>query len=102
SIRLWRDVWIGDIQLSCLFPWLFALESNKDCLVVEKLHGSLDDSFRRPVRGSVEAHQFVLLQGLMETIVLSNVDDRWVWDLNGVGTFHVKDARFLIDDFFSA
>nr|GEX18532.1 RNA-directed DNA polymerase, eukaryota [Tanacetum cinerariifolium] len=79
SIRFWSDVWIGDIQLSCLFPRLFALESNKDCLVAEKLHGSLDDSFRRPVRGGVEAHQFVLLQGLMETVVHSNVDDRWVW-----------------------
>ncbi|GJV98858.1 RNA-directed DNA polymerase, eukaryota [Tanacetum coccineum] len=28
------------------------------------------------------------------------MDDRWVWDLNGDGIFRVKDARYLLDDFF--
>ncbi|GKA53863.1 RNA-directed DNA polymerase, eukaryota [Tanacetum coccineum] len=30
--------------------------------------------------------------------VLSNVDDRWAWDLNGGGDFCVKDARDLVDE----
>ena len=32
--------------------------------------------------------------------MLSNVDDRWIWDLNGEGRFSVKDARNLIDEVF--
>nr|GFB34885.1 hypothetical protein [Tanacetum cinerariifolium] len=35
-----------------------------------------------------------------DTVILSNVDDRWFWDLNGKGVFCVKDARNLIDETF--
>ncbi|GJW50281.1 ribonuclease H-like domain-containing protein [Tanacetum coccineum] len=35
----------------------------------------------------------------LESVVLSNAEDRWVWDLNGEGSFRVKDARSLIDEF---
>nr|GEW24752.1 RNA-directed DNA polymerase, eukaryota [Tanacetum cinerariifolium] len=41
--------------------------------------------------------------GVMELIgskVFSNVQDRWVWDLNGEGNFCVKDARDLLDEVF--
>ncbi|GKB37503.1 RNA-directed DNA polymerase, eukaryota [Tanacetum coccineum] len=36
--------------------------------------------------------------GLVRSKVLSNVDDRWAWDLNGDGDFCVKDARDLVDE----
>nr|GFA35260.1 RNA-directed DNA polymerase, eukaryota [Tanacetum cinerariifolium] len=48
----------------------------------------------------VETQQFEQLQMLVDTVILSNVDDRWFWDLNGKGVFCVKDARNLIDETF--
>ncbi|GJR85046.1 RNA-directed DNA polymerase, eukaryota [Tanacetum coccineum] len=35
----------------------------------------------------------------MSQICLAATDDRWSWDLNGEGSFVVKDLRNLIDDF---
>ncbi|PWA70166.1 hypothetical protein CTI12_AA293280 [Artemisia annua] len=32
--------------------------------------------------------------------MLSNMEDRWVWDLNGDGAFRVKDVRTLLDECF--
>nr|GEV55874.1 RNA-directed DNA polymerase, eukaryota [Tanacetum cinerariifolium] len=41
-----------------------------------------------------------LLQKTIETTMLSNMEDRWVWDLNGEGVFRVKDVRTLLDECF--
>ncbi|GJY55011.1 RNA-directed DNA polymerase, eukaryota [Tanacetum coccineum] len=32
--------------------------------------------------------------------LLSNMEDRWVWDLNGESVFRVKDVRILLDECF--
>nr|GFA61743.1 RNA-directed DNA polymerase, eukaryota [Tanacetum cinerariifolium] len=40
---------------------------------------------KRAVRGGAETQQFEQLQLLADTVILSNVDDRWFWDLNGEG-----------------
>ncbi|GJX97053.1 hypothetical protein Tco_0352851 [Tanacetum coccineum] len=32
---------------------------------------------------------------MVQSKVLSDIDDRWIWDLNGEGVFRVKDARDL-------
>nr|GEW44585.1 RNA-directed DNA polymerase, eukaryota, reverse transcriptase zinc-binding domain protein [Tanacetum cinerariifolium] len=71
-----------------------------DISVAEKLNGSLLSSFRRGVRGGTETHQYELLSSLIEPVILSNSDDRWVCDLNGQGVFCVKDIRFLIEKSF--
>ncbi|GJT45013.1 hypothetical protein Tco_0953728 [Tanacetum coccineum] len=34
---------------------------------------------------------------LLGTVILSNMEDRWIWDLNGDGEFCVKDVRNLLD-----
>nr|GEX62972.1 RNA-directed DNA polymerase, eukaryota [Tanacetum cinerariifolium] len=41
--RFWKDKWIGDNNLCHLFPRAYALETNKDCSVAEKLNGSKID-----------------------------------------------------------
>nr|GEY67677.1 RNA-directed DNA polymerase, eukaryota [Tanacetum cinerariifolium] len=96
----WKDFWIGDSQLYILFPRLFTLESVKDISVAEKLNGPLSASFRRTVRGGVESQQYEILSSLLEVSILSNTEDRWVCDLNGDGSFRVKDVRNWIDDSF--
>ncbi|GJS39876.1 hypothetical protein Tco_0564919 [Tanacetum coccineum] len=36
----------------------------------------------------------------IEGTLLSNMEVRWVWDLNGEGVFRVKDVRILLDECF--
>ncbi|GKB87372.1 RNA-directed DNA polymerase, eukaryota, partial [Tanacetum coccineum] len=98
--KFWHDIWIGDQKLCCVFPRLFALEEDKDCYVASKFHGSVDLSFRRAARGGVEAQQFAQLRDMLDTVILSNLEDRWRWDLNGSGSFRVCDVRNLLDEFF--
>ncbi|GJR44321.1 hypothetical protein Tco_1312424 [Tanacetum coccineum] len=73
---------------------------DKDCYVASKFHGSVDLSFRRAARGGVEAQQFAQLRDMLDTVILSNLEDRWRWDLNGSGSFRVCDVRNLLDEFF--
>nr|GEU88425.1 RNA-directed DNA polymerase, eukaryota, reverse transcriptase zinc-binding domain protein [Tanacetum cinerariifolium] len=96
----WKDKWLGDVPFCELFPRLFALENDKDCTVATKMQGDIQLSFRRQVRGVIEASQLVSILDLLRLQVMSNVDDRWVWDLNGEGVFRVKDARDFLDERF--
>ncbi|GKC07669.1 RNA-directed DNA polymerase, eukaryota, partial [Tanacetum coccineum] len=98
--RFWSDVWLGDQQLRYMFPRIYALKENKECSVAVKLQGDVEFSFRRQVRGGVEAQQLVQLQDLIGCSVLVNAEDRWFWDLNGNGVFCVKDVRKLLDESF--
>ncbi|GJS31326.1 RNA-directed DNA polymerase, eukaryota [Tanacetum coccineum] len=78
--RFWKDLWIGDCTLSGLFPRLFALDTVKDISVACKLQSPL--------------------VALLDFVILSNSNDRWVSDLNGDGVFRVKDVGSLLDEFF--
>ncbi|GJS83586.1 RNA-directed DNA polymerase, eukaryota [Tanacetum coccineum] len=100
NTNFWKDPWIGDSRLCLMFPRLYALDINKDDSVADKLNNPFGSSFRREVRGGAESTQFSHLLDLLDNVILSNMDDRWVWDLNGDGFFRVKDARYLLDDFF--
>ncbi|GKC09900.1 hypothetical protein Tco_1001510 [Tanacetum coccineum] len=67
-------------------------------LLAEKCHpNTLDQTFRRNIRGGVESHQYMQLQDLIGVVSLSNSTDRWVWDLNGNGDFMVKESRSMIE-----
>ncbi|GJV53095.1 hypothetical protein Tco_1448836 [Tanacetum coccineum] len=96
--QFWNEVWIGDTQLRVMFPRIYALEINKDCTVADKLQFSVTSSLRRSVRGGVESSQLALLQTYIEGTLLSNMEDRWVWDLNGEGVFRVKEYVILLDE----
>nr|GEW11889.1 hypothetical protein [Tanacetum cinerariifolium] len=76
------------------------LEENKDILIADKLNSSLSSSFSHPVRGGEETQQFDELLGILASVSLSSLDDRWFWDLSGDGTFQVKGARSLLDETF--
>nr|GEX58751.1 hypothetical protein [Tanacetum cinerariifolium] len=83
NTSFWKDLWIGDSRLCLAFPRLYALENNKDCTVAVKMNGTFVSSFRRDVSGGLESTQLSQLLDLLDSVVLSNLDDRWVWDLNG-------------------
>ncbi|GJX14583.1 RNA-directed DNA polymerase, eukaryota [Tanacetum coccineum] len=101
NTSFWNDCWIGDSMLKHLFPRLFALETIKDISVADKFRVPITCSFRRPVRGGLEAQQLDHLMGLIESTLLSNSEDRWVWDLNGDGVFLVSKSSNLLTDLSS-
>nr|GFA01264.1 RNA-directed DNA polymerase, eukaryota [Tanacetum cinerariifolium] len=98
--RFWKDLWIGDCILSSLFPRLFTLDTMKDISVAGKLQSPLVSYFRHNVRGGIEEQQLEHLVALLDFVILSNSNDRWVSDLNGDGVFRVKDVGNLLDEFF--
>ncbi|GJX34960.1 hypothetical protein Tco_0246517 [Tanacetum coccineum] len=71
---------------------------NKRMFSAVKMQGEINSSFRCHVRGGVESHQLKNIQDLVRSKVLSSVDDRWAWDLNGDVDFCVKDAHDLVDE----
>ncbi|GKA93226.1 RNA-directed DNA polymerase, eukaryota [Tanacetum coccineum] len=73
-------------------------ELDKDISVADKMNGPRSFTFRRPIRGGIESQQMDSLNDLLQTIVLSDSNDRWVCDLAGDGSFCVKDIRNRIDD----
>ncbi|GJR63333.1 RNA-directed DNA polymerase, eukaryota [Tanacetum coccineum] len=98
--RFWVDKWIGDKPLQDHFPRLFALELDKEVLVVDKMKVVVTHSFRRPVRAGSEHQQMVELNSLMESVSLSQSHDRWICDLAGDGEFRVKEVRNSLDNLF--
>ncbi|GJV88651.1 hypothetical protein Tco_1532589 [Tanacetum coccineum] len=66
----------------------------------DKLQLSVTSSLGVLLEDGVESSQLALLQTYIEGTLLSNMEDRWVWDLNGEGVFRVKDVRILLDECF--
>nr|GEW46120.1 RNA-directed DNA polymerase, eukaryota [Tanacetum cinerariifolium] len=99
--RFWEDPWLFDLLLMHVYPRLYALECVKHVTVAAKLSdSSLIDSFRRPPRGGVEEEQLLGLIDNVDSVILSNSNDRWGWSFESSGEFSVKTARSHIDDFF--
>ncbi|GKA26171.1 RNA-directed DNA polymerase, eukaryota [Tanacetum coccineum] len=99
NTSFWADSWIGSIPFKEKFPRLYALEESKSISMADKLGlSSLYLSFRRPPRGGIEQESFNLLCQSVRGLVLSNIEDRWSWSLEGSGLFSVKSSRAYIDD----
>ncbi|XP_076895068.1 uncharacterized protein LOC143547554 [Bidens hawaiensis] len=94
----WKDVWIGDSSLCSRFPRLFDLEVNKNCLLKEKLFNSVWVwNWRRRPRGGVEDTQLEELISLLDSVSLSDPDDKWIWKLDSDDAFSVKGVRSYLD-----
>nr|GEV76245.1 RNA-directed DNA polymerase, eukaryota, reverse transcriptase zinc-binding domain protein [Tanacetum cinerariifolium] len=95
----WKDSWITDSPLRQTYSRLYALKSVKHVSIADKLGDvSLIDSFRRAPRDGLEEEQYLSLVDLVDSVILSNSNDRWVWTLDSAGEFTVKSARTFIDD----
>nr|GFB08218.1 RNA-directed DNA polymerase, eukaryota [Tanacetum cinerariifolium] len=101
NTKFWLDTWILDSPLSIKFPRLFALDSDKQVSVASNWVASgFNASFRREIRDGVERQQWTDMLSILGTVILSPSFDRWICDLNGDGTFRVKDIRVILDDMF--
>nr|GEX73015.1 hypothetical protein [Tanacetum cinerariifolium] len=98
NTSFWDVAWRGDVGFKVLVPRLYALETMKNIDVASKLsHGGLEFSFRRNPRGGVEQAQLELLKEKVEGCILSNMNDRWAWSLEGSSEFSVASVRKVID-----
>nr|GEZ28267.1 RNA-directed DNA polymerase, eukaryota, reverse transcriptase zinc-binding domain protein [Tanacetum cinerariifolium] len=101
NTRFWYDSWFFDQPLRVMFPYLFALETDKESTVASKLgSSSVDASFRRSNRDRVERQQWDNLNSVSGSVTLSASKDRWICDLNGDGVFRVKEVHIILDDIF--
>ncbi|GKB50110.1 hypothetical protein Tco_0900863 [Tanacetum coccineum] len=94
TTKFWDDIWIGSKPLKLLFPRIYALDNIKDATICMKLNEpSLDNNFRRSIRGGIEQSQFKELTDLLIPIELNPCPDRWFWSLEGSGEFSVASIR---------
>nr|GFC23580.1 RNA-directed DNA polymerase, eukaryota, reverse transcriptase zinc-binding domain protein [Tanacetum cinerariifolium] len=101
NTKSWLDTWIFDSPLSVRFPRLFALDSDKQVSVASKWAASgFNASFRCEIRDGVERQQWTDMLSILGTVILSPSFNRWICDLNGDGTFRVKDIHAILDDMF--
>ncbi|GJT39823.1 RNA-directed DNA polymerase, eukaryota [Tanacetum coccineum] len=97
--RFWKDIWCGDKSLSLQFTCIFLLDSDRDCLVANRI--PLNDwasVLRRNPRGGAELIQFEALQAVIRDVVLSNKCDSWIWSLDVSGGFSFASTRHFVDD----
>ncbi|GJZ68261.1 RNA-directed DNA polymerase, eukaryota [Tanacetum coccineum] len=99
STSFWEDKWCDDGVLKDRYPRAFALENCKSIKVATKLsQPEFSHSFRRLPRGGCEQNQVNELEDLMRLVVLSPIEDRWMWGLENSGLFSVASIRRHIDD----
>nr|GEW34794.1 RNA-directed DNA polymerase, eukaryota, reverse transcriptase zinc-binding domain protein [Tanacetum cinerariifolium] len=106
----WSSI-LREVQTLALQDWdgaesqqwaelLSLLERNTEISVAAKWGDpSFDYSFRRQDWDGA-SQQWAELLSLLGTFTLSPSIDRWVSDLNGEGSFRVKDFRSFLDDLF--
>ncbi|GJU53304.1 RNA-directed DNA polymerase, eukaryota [Tanacetum coccineum] len=84
-------------QSDPLAPYLFIL-------VMESLHLSFSRTVDVGIFKGIQIGKDFMLSHLFYAddvgVILSNSRDRWFWDMNGSGTYRVKDVRNMLDDFF--
>ncbi|GKF88403.1 hypothetical protein Tco_0259280 [Tanacetum coccineum] len=99
STTFWEDKWCEEGALKDWFLGVYALESYKHITVAVKFsQPTLSYSFIRHPRGGCEQDQFQKLEDLVRLVILTPIDDRWIWGLENTGEFLVASVRRLIDD----
>nr|GEU62969.1 RNA-directed DNA polymerase, eukaryota [Tanacetum cinerariifolium] len=87
--------------IGCVYKVITKILANRLSLVISDLVSNTQSAFikNRQVRDGAESQQWADLLSLLGTFSLSPSIDRWVCDLNGDGSFRVKDFRSVLDDF---
>lgn len=100
----WKDVWgENGVRHMDKFPRLFALETNKDCIVCDRWR--LENNvwggkwaWRSPPRGRL-CDDLASLLSLIGSLTLSaNNDDKWLWTHDASGIFKVKTLSRRLQD----
>nr|GEX93911.1 RNA-directed DNA polymerase, eukaryota [Tanacetum cinerariifolium] len=86
NTKFWEDVWMGNKNFKTSFLRIYALESNKNQTVADKMaHNDTAFLLRRQPRVGVEMEQFRALSIVIEGVLLHDMVDRWKLTLEGSG-----------------
>ncbi|XP_071688235.1 uncharacterized protein [Rutidosis leptorrhynchoides] len=92
------DRWCQGSILRDLFTYIFYLDENKQCLVIDKWHNNeWNCNRRRPVRGGIEVEQLDALNSLLAQVSCSNLDEKWCWTITSDQFFPASSIRVLLD-----
>ena len=87
------------ITLQSMFPYLFALETFKNCAVaVRFLNGEWNRQWRRNPRNGVESSQLSTLMDALTNFAINDEAEKWIWNVDNSHIFSVSNAQQLIDD----
>ncbi|MCH84701.1 putative ribonuclease H protein [Trifolium medium] len=102
TIKFWKEVWVGNLSLEQHFPRLFNISVQQDKLISEM--GSWCNGvwrwellWRRNF--FVWEESMVLeIEEVINNVVITEVEDRWVWSPNVDEGFSVKSLYFALDE----
>ncbi|XP_021995406.1 uncharacterized protein LOC110892557 [Helianthus annuus] len=103
-IRFWLDKWVGDLPFVERWPHLFALESVKNCRVVERMGSRQGNdgytwNWVRTPESDVEIKEWQECQEVINMVRLSNKKDAWIWDIDRPKGFSMNSVKkALISD----
>ncbi|XP_022041740.1 uncharacterized protein LOC110944385 [Helianthus annuus] len=101
NIQFWLDSWADPLPLYVKFPDLFKVDSNKQCLVEDRV-GFSDAGplfIWAWVRASLdvnECHQLQQLESLIESLAVNVGVDRWCWKYDANGSFNVASIKKIL------
>ncbi|GJR37934.1 hypothetical protein Tco_1213618 [Tanacetum coccineum] len=97
-IRFWKDTWVGDSPFYIRYNRLYRLESEKDCLIIDRIdHGQWRWNWSRPNLGARNTADLLDMLFEISYAEINEVEDTCVWSLGTDETFSLKDARCIID-----
>ncbi|KAK2445049.1 hypothetical protein QL285_016023 [Trifolium repens] len=103
NVGFWKFQWFGDQPFNMLFPELFAKETFKDVLIVERMQGNGSNrvwnwNWQHPLTNS-EAQQLTALQELLIGFTINqDSEDRWKWKDGSMGLFSVKSCYSRLNE----
>ncbi|XP_021980533.1 uncharacterized protein LOC110876677 [Helianthus annuus] len=98
NIQFWLDSWASQIPFYLMFPDLFKVETNKTCLVADRLSTGEDGqsfnwAWQRPDLNGAEESQLQLMLGIIGPMGLSLGRDKWSWKFDKDGQFSVASIK---------
>ncbi|KAJ0578962.1 putative reverse transcriptase zinc-binding domain-containing protein [Helianthus annuus] len=102
SLAFWLDPWLCKDPLRFCFPNLFALESDKRCVVRERIGSPFSNPaarwrWKKPPDSNVELAEWSALCVLIRDTCLTVDSDKWQWSADDSGLFSVKSAYELMN-----
>lgn len=101
STFFWKDKWCGNDAFKNVFPDLYKVESDKNCLVAARVSavqgGSVGWCWKRRLRNGIETKELEVLHDILRDIQLREVSDSWKWAADPSGHFTVRSIRCLLN-----
>ncbi|XP_071708881.1 uncharacterized protein [Rutidosis leptorrhynchoides] len=94
STWFWHDRWLNGSILRENFPRLYALETEKSCVVADRRFDiSWNWKWRRMPRGGAEEAQLTLMLASLTQVALTDSQDHWICPGSPLSTYSVKFVR---------